>query len=137
MMGTETVEGLTVRRSRIHGTGCYATRAFAKGETIGEYTGKIVSYEEAEEEGGRTYLFQIDDDRVIDATRTRNPMKYINHSCDPNCESEQDGDRIFVKAIVDIAPGEELTYDYNLDSEEEEPCHCGAPNCRGTMREAE
>ena len=80
-----------------------------------------------------TYLFGYGDgEMVIDGFGT---AMFINHSCDPNCETEDDNDHIYVVAIRDIAAGEELTYEYNLyDSEDEEgDCHCGAPQCRGTM----
>jgi len=80
-----------------------------------------------------TYLFGYGDgEMVIDGFGT---AMFINHSCDPNCETEDDNDHIYVVAIRDIAAGEELTYEYNLyDSEDEEgDCHCGAPKCRGTM----
>lgn len=125
---------LIVKKSRIHGSGCYAARDFEEGEVVGEYTGTLRHIDDAEELEGLTYLFTIDEERVIDATRSRNPAKYINHSCEPNCESEQDEERIFIRAIRPIKKGEEVTYDYNLDSEDEEPCSCGAPTCRGTMR---
>jgi SET domain-containing protein len=61
---------------------------------------------------------------------------FFNHSCDPNCETEQDEDgRIYIATMRDVAAGEELTYEYNLfDSDEEsQDCYCAAPNCRGTM----
>jgi hypothetical protein len=60
----------------------------------------------------------------------------VNHSCQPNCETDQIDDRVWIIALRDIAPGEELTYDYNIyDAEpgEDSPCHCGAKSCRGTM----
>jgi len=81
-----------------------------------------------------TYLFGIGDgDMVIDGFGTG---MFLNHSCDPNCESENRGDRIFVIATRDIAAGEELVYEYNLydsDLEDTCDCYCGAPQCRGTM----
>ncbi len=80
-----------------------------------------------------TYLFACGGDQVIDGFGT--PM-FFNHCCDPNCETEQDEDnRIFITALRDIKPGEELTYEYNLyDSDDDnQDCYCGAANCRGTM----
>lgn len=129
---------LIVKSSRIHGTGCYAGRDFRKGEIIGEYTGERISHDEADnryEEWEMTYLFIVDDE-IIDATHDKNPVKYINHSCDPNCESEQDGKQILIRAIKRIREGDELTYDYCLDAEDDDPCvcRCGAKGCRGTMK---
>lgn len=126
--------------SGIAGTGCFAAARLRKGRVVGEYTGERLSHDEADRryaDAAETYLFTVDDLEVIDATPDPNPVKYINHSCDPNCESEQDGRRIFIRALRDIEPGEELTYDYCLevDEAEEDPCtcRCGAPACRGTM----
>ncbi len=131
---------LLLGESRISGTGCYAGRAFAKGEIVAEYTGERLTEAEADARYPvqvATYLFVTDDRTVIDATDDPNPAKYINHSCDPNCETiERDG-RIFIRALREIAEGEELSYDYNLESEDEEPCSCGSLNCRGTMKELE
>lgn len=130
--------------SEIAGTGCFATQRIKKGELIGEYTGERIGDEEADsryEDEEMTYLFYVEEGEYIDAASDPNPIKYINHSCSPNCESEQDGKRIFVRALRSIAPGEELTYDYCLlvDKEDDEPytCRCNTPNCRGTMRAPE
>ena len=88
-----------------------------------------------------TFLFAIDEDTVIDAARKGNVTKYINHSCDPNCEAVDYDGRIFIEALRDIAPGEELFYDYAYDLDEpltrslkkKYPCYCGSANCRGTI----
>jgi len=81
-----------------------------------------------------TYLFTMDDQKtIIDGFGM---AAFVNHSCDPNCESDQIGGHIWIIALRDIAANEELTYDYCLwDAEpgEEAPCYCGAKNCRGTM----
>ena len=127
-------------KSDIEGTGCYAGRDIKKGELIGEYTGVCISEETADEAysgTGAIYLFMLDDGTVIDATDDPNPMKYINHSCDPNCEAIEEDGRIFVYAIKDLEEGEELHYDYQLAADEEDTsldCVCGARDCRGTMR---
>jgi uncharacterized protein len=127
--------------SPIAGTGCFATALIKKGEVIGDYTGPIISSEEADKRYHNremTYLFDLGDGRYIDGDTDTNPLKYINHSCDGNCESDQDGDRIFIYALRTIKPGEELTYDYNLQVEPDETdpftCHCGSKKCRGTMK---
>lgn len=132
---------VTVAPSAIAGTGCFAARNFRKGERIGEYTGVILTWEEAEEKyhnASLTYLFDLGDGSVIDAAPVDNPLKYINHSCEPNCVSDQRGKHIYIKALRDIEEGEEFSYDYNLIlSEGEDPsihaCSCGAKQCRGTQ----
>jgi uncharacterized protein len=128
--------------SRIAGTGCFATKDIKKGETIGDYTGEIIDEAEASrryDEAEKFYLFTLGDGRYIDGATDENPIKYINHSCDGNSESDQEGDRVYIYALRDIKCGEEITYDYNLqtDPEDDDPytCHCGAKNCRGTMKE--
>jgi uncharacterized protein len=88
-----------------------------------------------------TFLFAIDDDVVIDAAFRGNMARWINHSCEPNCDAVIDDARVFIESVRDIAPGEELTYDYNFILEERHtpsakrryPCICGAPGCRGTI----
>lgn len=126
--------------SGIEGTGCFAARSFSAGEVVGEYTGEIIDEAAMEARWARAekvWFFDLGDGRAIDAERVSNPVKHMNHSCDPNCESVQDGDRVFVVALRAIAVGEEITYDYNLQVAEGEegayPCRCGALACRGTM----
>jgi hypothetical protein len=86
-------------------------------------------------------LFSVDDGLVIDATRRGNSARWINHSCAPNCEIEEEKHRVFIEARRDIRSGEELAYDYNLQigerhtkaAKREHACYCGARRCRGTM----
>ena len=88
-----------------------------------------------------TFYFHVDEDRVIDALHGGNSSRWINHSCDPNCEADEVDGRIFIKALRDISAGEELNYDYGLVIQErytpklkaEYPCWCGSANCRGTL----
>jgi hypothetical protein len=88
-----------------------------------------------------TFYFHVDEDRVIDALHGGNSSRWINHSCDPNCEADEVDGRIFIKALRDIAAGEELNYDYGLIIDErytpklkaEYPCWCGSAHCRGTL----
>jgi uncharacterized protein len=130
------VDGLVVRSSSIHAAGCYTTRRIKKGTRVIEYDGPRFTKDEADErykDRDITYLFSCGDDgSVIDGFGT---AMFINHSCDPNCESDDTGNRIFIVAVRDIAAGEELTYEYNLhDSDEStQDCYCGATQCRGTM----
>jgi SET domain-containing protein len=128
--------GLIIRSSEIHAAGCYTTEPIRKGTRIVEYTGprlpKAVA-DELYEDLPHTYLFGLEDGvNVIDGHGT---AAFINHSCDPNCETDEDDQaRVWIIATRDIQPGEELTYDYNLyDGEGEAPCFCGSGTCRGTM----
>ena len=137
-----------VRQSPIHGKGVFALRLIHKGTRIIEYKGERISHEEADARyselhanSPHTMLFIVNDEIVIDATRRGNSARWINHSCAPNCEIADDEDRIFIDAARDIRPGEELSYDYNLQigerhtaaAKREHACFCGARACRGTM----
>lgn len=139
-----------IRRSKIQGRGGYATRDIRKGERIIEYVGERITQSEADrryedEAMGRhhTFLFTVNRRTTIDAAVNGNDARFINHSCDPNCESVDEKGRIYIEAIRDIHEGEELTYDYSYardrDTTEEDEqryvCRCGAPNCRGTILE--
>jgi len=126
---------LIIRSSDIHAAGCYTTAPIAKGARVVEYTGDIVSNEEGDrlyKHKDYTYLFALDGGtHMVDGYGM---AMYINHSCEPNCETDQVDGRIWITAIRNIKAGEELTYDYNLfDGEGEAPCSCGARKCRGTM----
>ena len=137
---------IALRRSPIHGRGVFALRKIARGERIIEYTGERISHDEAnhrypDDSSPHTMLFTVDERIVIDATRIGNTARWINHSCRPNCESVDEEGRIYIEAIREICPGEELTYDYNLVLDEphtpaakrENPCFCGEKSCRGTL----
>jgi SET domain-containing protein len=130
------VDGLIIRSSSIHAAGCYTTRAIKKGTRVVEYDGPRFTKDEADDryqDRDITYLFSCGTDgMVIDGFGT---AMFINHSCDPNCQTEDVGGRVFVMAIRDIAAGSELTYEYNLyDSDDaDQDCYCGAKKCRGTM----
>ncbi len=130
--------GLIIRSSGIHGIGCYTTAPIAKGTQVIEYTGPRISIEEGDRRyDGKdvTYLFGVPDkDVLIDGNGM---AAFINHGCDPNCETEDDDEgRVWIVALRDIAAGEELSYDYRMyDGPENDHayCDCGARNCRGTM----
>jgi SET domain-containing protein len=137
-----------VRRSRIQGRGVFATRDIAEGELIIEYSGALITHADAdaqcEDEAMRrhhTFLFAIDDHYVVDGGCGGNDARYINHSCEPNCESVISHRRVFIHAVRDVQAGEELLYDYwyMTDSYTLEelrrlyPCRCRAPSCRGTL----
>ena len=138
-----------VRGSAIHGKGVFALRKIRKGERLIEYAGERISHAEADQryECGdeaydpHTFLFTVSDEVVIDATRGGNSSRWINHSCAPNCETDEGSGRVYIEAMRDIRPGEELTYDYQLylddphtpKAKREHPCHCGSKRCRGTL----
>jgi SET domain-containing protein len=146
---------IQARRSKIHGTGVYATDFIPKGEFVIEYKGKVRSHAEVdaeydgEHEDGHTFLFTLNEDYVIDANIDGNDARWINHSCDANCESSHedapDGnpkhDRVVIKAARDIQAGEELSYNYGIRLAERHTakqkkiwrCLCGSGNCSGTM----
>ncbi|MGD0786892.1 MAG: SET domain-containing protein-lysine N-methyltransferase [Terracidiphilus sp.] len=128
--------GLIIRPSAIHATGCFTTTPIRKGARVAEYTGTRLSKEEADalyQDSTITYLFGLGDGSIV--IDGQGPARYINHSCDPNCESSEVRGRIWIKAIKSISAGEELTYDYCLydGGEDEALCNCGATKCRGTM----
>ncbi|MBL8613813.1 MAG: SET domain-containing protein-lysine N-methyltransferase [Myxococcales bacterium] len=136
------------RRSPIHGTGVFAVRAIPQGARVIEYVGERISHREADRryavkdhDDNHTFLFTVDARTVIDAGVRGNDARFINHSCDPNCESIVEKGRVFIESIRPIAKGEELAYDYLIGRTPDDPpdaesifaCRCGAPKCRGTM----
>ncbi|MFO1395009.1 MAG: SET domain-containing protein-lysine N-methyltransferase [Steroidobacteraceae bacterium] len=137
-----------VRRSGIHGRGVYAARPIPKGTRIVEYLGERITHKQADDryaakgqDDGHTFLFVVNTRVVIDAGVDGNDARYINHSCDPNCDTVIEGGRVFIESLRDIEPGEELGYEYGLTWEStDDPaelanytCRCGAKSCRGTM----
>jgi SET domain-containing protein len=139
-----------VRHSPIHGYGVFAARRIRKGTTIIEYLGDRIShdqadtrYEDKDPKDNHTFLFTVDSKTVIDAGVGGNEARYVNHGCDPNCQSTTEKKRIFIEAIRTIQPGEELAYDYQIQRDDDDPsdvdvifaCRCGAENCRGVMLE--
>ena len=139
---------IQVRRSPVHGKGVFALTKIRKGETIIEYKGEIITWKQAQRrhphdpnDPHHTFYFHIDDKHVIDAAVEGNAARWINHACKPNCEADEIDGRIFVKALRQLQPGEELYYDYGLIIDEpytkklkkEYECRCGAKKCRGTM----
>ncbi len=136
-----------VRRSKIQGRGAFALKPIRAGQVIDEYWGQKITHEEADrrydDNNGRhhTFLFVLDDDIVLDARFGGNDARFLNHSCDPNCETEIEDGHIYIKALKAIAPGTELVYDYRFEWQDEyEPedvryyaCRCGSKKCRGTI----
>lgn len=137
-----------IRRSSIQGRGAFALRRLRVGTRLIEYVGERITPEAADERydedlGVRhhTFLFSVDSKTVIDAAVDGNEARFINHSCNPNCEAVDEDGRIFIEVIRTIQPGEELSYDYQYERDEEYDeeweahyiCKCGAENCRGTI----
>ncbi len=146
---------VNVKRSPIHGNGVFAAKKLPAGTRVMQYRGKLRTHEEADElaegapDSGHTFLFTLNDEYIIDANKKGNAARWINHSCDPNCEAvieenekgKKKKDRIYIETIKPIRKGVELTYDYGITLEERHTkrmkkiwaCKCGEPNCTGTM----
>ena len=146
---------LATRRSKIHGNGMFATAPIAKGEKLIQYKGRLRSHDEVDraygevDDDGHTFLFTLNDDYVIDANLDYNAARWINHSCNPNCEAvfyeDESGDKrkdqVWIESRRAIKPGEELSYNYGITLDEAHTpemkrlwaCRCGSPKCTGTM----
>jgi SET domain-containing protein len=146
---------IAARRSPIHGNGVFATAPIKAGEEIIEYKGDRITHAQADKrygdggETGHTFLFTLNERFIVDGNSHGNTARWINHSCDPNCEAVYDEadsgkpkeDRILIEAIRDIRPGEELTYNYGIVLDERHTpkmkkiwaCRCGSKKCTGTM----
>lgn len=138
-----------VEDSSIHGKGVFAKRTIPKGTRIFEYAGKRVLKVNLADDlaAGLTslaYVMNLNETTAIDGERGGNDARFINHSCNPNCEVLYFNETPYIYAIREIDTGEELSFDYQYDagpdaflSEEEKkawfPCCCGAENCRGTL----
>ncbi len=140
---------IQVRKSGVHGKGVFALQPIAAGERIIEYRGEVITWPEAlrrhphdPADPNHTFYFHVDEQHVIDAKVGGNAARWINHACEPNCRADETPEgRVFIHALRDLAPGEELFYDYGLIIDErhtpklkrEYACRCGSPICRGTM----
>jgi SET domain-containing protein len=137
-----------VRKSGVHGYGGFAKKDLKKGTRVTEYLGDRITHKEADkryedhdEDDNHTFLFIVDKRTVIDAGVAGNNARFINHQCDPNCESTIEKGRVWIEAIRPIKAGDELGYDYQIGREPDDPenvdiiyaCRCGSPKCRGTM----
>jgi uncharacterized protein len=137
-----------VRSSRVHGNGVFARRKIPAGARIIEYRGERITWKEALKRAqasgapaSHTFFFSLADGRVIDGGSRGNAARWINHSCEPNCEALEVDGRVFIHALRDIARGEELSYYYPLIYDERHTpavkrafaCRCGAPGCTGSM----
>ena len=136
---------VSVRRSPIHGKGVFALSPLSRGERVFEYRGLVTTWREASrhyarrDEESHTFLFGLSDGRVIDGGRGGNGARWLNHACTANCEAVEEGGRVYIEAIRNIAPGEELFIDYALEVSSKRKslsvyvCRCGTRRCRGTM----
>jgi uncharacterized protein len=144
---------LEQRVSPRHGMGIFAVDPIPAHAAVIEYAGELISHKVAARryptkkrhaQPEHTFVLQLDDTRVIDANVGGNEARFINHSCEPNVDPIAVGDAMWLFAVRDIAPGEELGYDYAIELDEPHtparkksyPCHCGAPSCRGTLLRA-
>lgn len=123
------------RHSSIHGTGAFARRTIRKGTRLIEYLGRHIDKTESARllEEQNEYIFDVDETHDLDGNVEWNPARFINHSCSPNCEAENDEGRIWIVALRTIRPGEELTFNYGYDIADyrDHPCCCGSPDCVG------
>jgi uncharacterized protein len=141
-------EWLELRRSPIHGLGGFARRDIPQGTRIVEYAGEKISnaeadrrYDDASMQRHHTFLFILNSRTCVDAAFEGNEARFLNHSCAPNCEAVIERGHIWIDALTDIPEGAELVYDYQYEDDAEYTeddlrfyaCHCGAPNCRGTI----
>ncbi|MBT8581766.1 SET domain-containing protein [Polynucleobacter paneuropaeus] len=143
---------IAVKTSPIHGKGVFVVKPIKKGAVIIEYKGERISWKKAEKrhphdpkDPNHTFYFSLEDGRVIDAKYGGNAARWINHSCKPCCETQEESydgkPRVFVYALRNLRPGEELFYDYSLGVEgrvtkkmkKDYECRCGAKKCRRTM----
>lgn len=144
---------IRIERSPVHGNGVFATRDLPAGTELIEYTGRLITVEQADElydeiYTGHTFLFTLNDDWIIDANVGGNDARWFNHSCAPNCipylyEDPLDNskDRVFIETLRAVQEGEELTYDYGISFDVPYTarlkkiwsCRCGSPNCTGTL----
>lgn len=134
------------QRSNIHDWGLFALETIEANEMVIEYVGQAIRQEVAEHRErvyermgiGSSYLFRVDDDCIIDATKRGNMARFINHSCEPNCYAQiiqvEKSSKIVIYSNTTIEMGDEITYDYKFPIEDEKiPCLCGAPTCRGFL----
>lgn len=134
-----------IKNSPIHNLGIYATQHIPKDTRIIEYIGEKITKAESDRRGvarveeakktgdGMVYIFELNKRYDIDGNYPYNTARLINHSCNPNCEPQCIRGHIWVIAIRDIKPGEELNYDYGYDLDHffDHPCRCGSKNCVG------
>jgi SET domain-containing protein len=137
LMRVKLTPGLTIQKSTINGKGCFASKRFARGKKIAEYTGeRITDIEATKRSRKRRYLriCDIDGHFSLDGSYGGNGTHYINHSCQPNAYMKNLHGHILFFALRDIQPGDEITVDYEQTLlPDSKRCRCGAESCRGTI----
>ncbi|CAO3700226.1 unnamed protein product [Rhizopus stolonifer] len=137
---------LVFKKSPIHEYGLFAVERIEAQEFVIEYVGEVIHQQVAERREreyerigiGSSYMFRVDDDMVIDATKKGGPARFINHCCTPNCSTKvmmvDKQKKVVLFANQDINPGDEITYDYKLPVETKKiPCTCGSKFCKGSL----
>ncbi|MCK5580970.1 MAG: SET domain-containing protein-lysine N-methyltransferase [Candidatus Omnitrophica bacterium] len=137
---------VVVRDSRIHSTGVFAKKFIPEGTRIIEYVGERITKAESDRRAdiplnrhkkdaahGAVYIFQLNKRYDVDGAVSYNTARFLNHSCDPDCETDIIRGHIWIIALRDIEKGEELTYSYGYDFEDyqEHKCCCGSKRCVG------
>lgn len=136
-----------VKKSKVHGRGLFARKDVPKDTKIIEYKGtrkpasELPDVDENDPEGHHTVIFQLDNGTLIDASRRGNAAQFANHSCNPNCDTIEADERIFIRSLRKIKKGTELVYDYHLYLDgpfnkewlEDYACRCGSRKCRKIM----
>ena len=136
-----------VKRSKIHGTGIFATREIEENTKIIQYIGEKILKSEGDkrsekrlnkylhsQKDGSVYIFELNRKYDIDGSPKYNKARYINHSCNPNCEVVGKGLKLWIESLKDIKKGEELSYDYGFSFDQDfkdYPCRCNSKNCCG------
>ena len=151
-MKEKTSKFAEIRNSKIHGKGIFAKTDIPKCAKIIEYVGEKVTKKEADKRfeqtleksekdnsKGEVYLFELDNKYDIDGDVPWNTAKLINHSCEPNCETEIIDDKIWIISTKNIKKGEEICYNYGFGWEEHKdyPCKCRTPKCVGYILDEE
>jgi SET domain-containing protein len=128
-------DNIRIAPSPIHGRGGFATRFLPRGARVIEYTGERITKAESLRrcEAHNWFIFGLDEEFDLDGNVESNPARFFNHSCAPNCEAVCEEGRVWIVALRDIQPGEEITFNYGYDlvDYQEHPCRCGAPECVG------
>ena len=137
-----------VKKSKVHGSGIFATKNIKKNTKIIEYIGEKITKAEGDKRSekrikkyldsltdGSVYIFELNKKYDIDGSPMYNKARYINHSCDPNCEVDIVNNRIWISSIKNIKKGDELSYDYGYEFDPEDfndhVCKCGSKKCIG------
>lgn len=136
-----------VKKSKLHGRGLFARKDIPKGTKIIEYKGTrmppedLPDIDESKPEAHHTVIFTLDSGWLVDASRRGNAAQFANHSCNPNCETIEENERIYIRSLKRIPKGSEILYDYHLylagpfkkEWLEDYVCHCGSKKCRKIM----